>query len=280
MTDYRDWTGKVGDVWAQEWRRTDRSFRDLTPSLLAAAHAEPFTRAIDIGCGAGEVSCALAQRNPAVPVVGVDISPELLAVARQRGAGLGNLEFVLGDASQVVAQAPDLLLSRHGVMFFANPAAAFGHLHAQAGRGATLVFSCFRDRDKNAWVGATMGAMPDMPLPPDAHEPGPFAFADQDHVAGILTQSGWTDIAFEAVDYGIVFGAGADPVADALSYLARIGPTASAMRALPDDERIAALSRLTTILEQARSGDAVMMPAAAWIVSARRGCGATMVGGT
>ena len=256
MTEYRDWTGKVGDVWAQEWRRTDRSFGELTPRLLAAARGEAFTRALDIGCGAGEISCALAERDPAVPVMGVDISPELLAVARERGAGLGNLDFVLGDAAQLACGTADLLVSRHGVMFFADPVAAFTHLREHAGDKARLVFSCFRSREDNAWTAATMAALPSVPPPPDPHEPGPFAFADKDRVAGILSQAGWTDIAFDPVDYGMVLGSGADPVADARSYLTRVGPTASALAALDDDtERAAALARLTPILDQARDGE-------------------------
>ena len=128
MTDHRDWTGKVGTVWAQEWRRTDRSFRELTPVLLETIEARDFTSLIDIGCGAGEIACTLAARHTEASLLGVDIAPDLLDVARERGAGLANLGLVHGDAASVdLGRDPpaDLLVSRHGVMFFGDPVAAF-----------------------------------------------------------------------------------------------------------------------------------------------------------
>ena len=74
MTDQSEWTGKVGNVWAEEWQRTDRSFGPLTQKLLAVARSGPFAQALDIGCGAGEISLTLAAGAPSSHVLGVDIS--------------------------------------------------------------------------------------------------------------------------------------------------------------------------------------------------------------
>ena len=128
MTDQSEWTGKVGNVWADEWRRTDRSFGPVTERLLQVARAAPFAQALDIGCGAGEISVDLAKGAPSSRVLGVDISDDLLDVARARSGDLPNLRFELADAASWMAgeaEKPDLLVSRHGVMFFADPAAAF-----------------------------------------------------------------------------------------------------------------------------------------------------------
>ena len=270
MTDHRDWTGKVGTVWAQEWRRTDRSFCELTPRLLEAIGSAEFLRALDIGCGAGEISCALAKEHPDRRVTGVDISPELLRVARDRGRSFDNLAFVDGDAATAVFDpAPDCLVSRHGVMFFANPQAAFAHLREQSASGARLTFSCFRARDENEWVSATLSALPERPTPSlDPNEPGPFAFGNRDRVAAILGEAGWRDITFDAVDYHMVFGAGEDPVADACDYLTRVGPTAAPITALEGAARDATIERLSGVLEGYLVGRTVAIPAAAWIVSA------------
>ena len=157
MTSAIDWTGRVGQSWASEWHRTDRSFAGLTPHLdaaiLASAPATPF-RAIDIGCGAGSTSLALATARPDASVTGIDLSPDLLAVAGRRGAGRPNLAFRHGDAATIAhtLPPPDLLVSRHGVMFFADPAPAFAALRKACRPGATLVFSCFRDRADNPWA--------------------------------------------------------------------------------------------------------------------------------
>ena len=84
MTDKTEWQGRIGQTWAAEWRRTDRSFTGLTDVLLGQASARPFRRALDIGCGAGELSLALARGHAGAEVVGIDISAELIAVARER----------------------------------------------------------------------------------------------------------------------------------------------------------------------------------------------------
>ncbi|MEC7161953.1 MAG: class I SAM-dependent methyltransferase, partial [Pseudomonadota bacterium] len=119
MTDQSEWTGKVGNVWADEWRRTDRSFGPVTERLLQVAQATPFAQALDIGCGAGEISVDLAKGAPSSRVLGVDISDDLLDVARARSSNLPNLRFELADAASWMAgeaEKPDLLVSRHGVM--------------------------------------------------------------------------------------------------------------------------------------------------------------------
>lgn len=273
MTDHRDWTGQVGHIWATEWRRTDRSFGELTPQLLAAAEVETYAHALDIGCGAGELSVALASRYPDRHVTGVDISGELLAVARQRSGDFTNTAFAHADAATFEPRhAPDLLLSRHGVMFFRDPVAAFAHLNDRAARKARLAFSCFRTRGQNAWVTTVMGALAEAPAPPaDPREPGPFAFGDRDHVDTVLREAGWREIAFHQIDYRMIFGAGEHPVSDAVDYLTRVGPTASPIAALPDEERAATLVRLASILDDHRQGDTVSLPASAWLVTARKG---------
>ncbi|MXP29098.1 methyltransferase domain-containing protein [Porphyrobacter algicida] len=271
MTDHRDWTGRVGTIWAHEWRRTDRSFRELTPRLLQAIEADDYDSALDIGCGAGEISCALAEAHPDRRITGLDISSELLEVARERGRTFGNLAFVQGDAATGTTGHPSQrLVSRHGVMFFAEPEVAFAHLRNHSGPETRLTFSCFRARSENEWDAATLSALPDPPAPPvNLEEPGPFAFGNRDRVAAILGDAGWKEITFDSIDYRMVFGAGEDPVADACDYLTRVGPTAMPIAALGDAARHATIERLAEVLERYRVGAAVAIPAAAWIVSAR-----------
>ena len=260
-----DWTGFVGDVWADEWRRTDRSFGDLSHQLdaaiLAAAPTGPF-RALDIGCGAGATSLALATARPDAEVVGVDLSQALVDVARNRLAGLPNCRVELGDVLVAAgAIRPDLLESRHGVMFFADPVAAFAALRAAAAPGAKLVFSCFGPRKDNRFATLVDDLVP--PAPVAAAEPGPFAFADPERVADILTRAGWRPNAPQRAPFAYRAGAGDDPIADAVSFLSRIGPAAAALREAsdPDAFRLA----LAGALAHYRVGDAVDLPALGWI---------------
>lgn len=273
MTDQSEWTGNVGNVWAREWQRTDRSFVPLTARLLEVARASPFSQALDIGCGAGEISLRLAQGAPAARVTGVDVSSDLLETARERGDDQSNLHFEQDDAARWApadGQRPDLIVSRHGVMFFADPVAAFAHIAGQAVGSARLVFSCFRERAENDWVRNLASVLPSGDAPvPDPDAPGPFAFGRRDRVEGILSRAGWRDIGFEAIDYGMVAGDGENAVGDALSYFLRIGPAARAVAALEEDRRDEVLERLRAMLHGKLVDGRVTLPAACWIVTAR-----------
>ncbi len=250
----------------------DRSqLPSLTQRLEAIALERPFGHALDIGCGAGELSLRLARARPDSQVTGLDISESLLAVAAERGRDLPNLRFEYGDAAAWDfggVAAPDLLVSRHGVMFFDDPVAAFTHLRAGADEGARLVFSCFCKRENNVWaneLAQCLGMSP--PAGPD-RSPGPFAFGEEDYVEGILAGAGWSGIGFEKFDYAMIAGDGPDALGDAVSYFLRIGPAARAIADLPGDRRDEAIAGLRTMLAGYEDGGQVALPASSWIVTA------------
>ena len=175
MTDASEWQGRVGANWAEQWRRTDRSFAPLTERLLQRSREFAFASALDVGCGAGELSLALARGRPQCRVVGVDISPHLVDTAQERGANLANVSFEVGDAAAWQPQpgfAPDLLVSRHGVMFFDDPRAAFSHLAEIAAPGAALMFSCFREPAENPFFTEVRGCCPKRRRRPIPTRPG------------------------------------------------------------------------------------------------------------
>jgi SAM-dependent methyltransferase len=274
MTGKEDWQGRTGEGWAAEWKRTDRSFGGLTERLLARSRAFAFRHVLDIGCGAGELSLALARGRPQARVVGVDVSPRLVEAARSRAASMSNVEFVVADAAQWHPAndfMPQLLISRHGVMFFADPPAAFANLAGLAADDAALMFSCFRDRAENPFFGEVAAVLPSPEEAPDPYAPGPFAFADRDHVTAILTDAGWQDIDFEPFDFAMIAGAGDDPVEDAMSYFQRIGPAARALREMDESTRAQTIPAIRKVAERNLRDGLVALHAAAWIVTARRG---------
>ena len=273
MTDANEWLGRTGQSWAEQWRRTDRSFGPLTEHLLARTRGFAFDSVLDVGCGAGELSLAVARGRPHVAVTGLDIAPQLIEVARERGALLPNASFEAGDAAvwqPADGFVPDLLVSRHGVMFFDDSVAAFAHLGAIAAPGAGLLFSCFRDRTENPFFTEAARLLPTPEAPPPPGAPGPFAFADRKHVTGILERAGWTEVAFEPFDFAMIAGGGEDPVADAVEYFSVIGPAARAASELAPDQRARFLVRLRELAERNLYEGLVSLRAAVWIVTARK----------
>lgn len=277
MTDASEWRGRVGDTWAAEWRRTERAFAGIGAALDATiadlAPASGRGRALDLGCGVGSTARALAAVRPDMAVVGADLSAPLLAVARELSAGIANLAFVDGDAAAVAAErAPlDLIVSRHGVMFFPDPAAAFAGLNAAAGRHAPLVFTCFRGRDRNDWSGAIEAAL-DIPPPAVAgNVPGPYAFADDARTGALLAAAGWQDAQARALDVAWQVGGGADPVADALTFFERIGTVARVLAEVPPARRERLRDRLRALFAGRSRDGAVTFTAAIWLWTARAG---------
>jgi len=276
MTEAYDWRGRVGDAWAEEWRRTDRTLAPVNEALVAAAAAAagPRARILDVGCGAGATSLALAAALADAEIVGIDLSETLVAAARERAGKLGSVRFEVADASRWTPERAgfDLIVSRHGVMFFEEPVAAFAHLRALAGAGARLVFSCFRSRADNRWVTALRPiferfapaalAAPDPPA-------GPFALADPARIEAILTGAGFARPDIRPLDFDFVAGAGADPVADAVGYFRRIGPFAALLRELDPRAGGAAIEALAEVAARHRAGDQILFRAAAWIVTAK-----------
>jgi len=144
------------------------------------------------------------------------------------------------------------------------------HFSSIAAPGAQLVFSCFRDRSENAWASDVPALLPVPPAPMPRYAPGPFAFADPDHVRTILTRAGWKDARAEPVDFSFVSGVGEDPVADAIDYFSRIGPAAPLIRDLEEREKAALIDRLSQLLCNRLANGTVSFDAAAWIWSAHK----------
>lgn len=264
------WNGKAGETWVAAQERMDAMLADLTSAAIHKADARAGERVIDVGCGCGDTSIALAASGASV--WGIDISAPMLERARARAGESDRLAFSQVDAATAEFSADhDLVFSRFGVMFFADPHAAFGNLAGALAPDGRLVFLCWQAAADNAWV-ATAGraVQPFLPVPetrPDPKAPGPFAFADVDYVHDILGAAGLSDISCDPVTAQMNLGATLD---EAMALQGEIGPMARVLAELDDDAREEALAAARQALQAHLSDAGVLLDAACWLVSARR----------
>jgi SAM-dependent methyltransferase len=271
------WNDVSGDRWVEMNEVIDTQISPLGEVGMERAAIAPGERVLDVGCGCGQTSLQLAERvGDEGQVVGLDISAVMLARARERAgqAGLSNLEFRNADAqTESFTGDFDVLFSRFGVMFFASPEAAFSNLLSALRPGGRLTCLSWQSLGANSWMQVPLAAaakhLPAGGPPPDPTAPGPFAFADSTRVEGILTAAGFEDVAHESLERELLVGGGRS-LDETVSFVMQLGPARTALAEADDELRARVLSEVRTALEPYHDGSGVRMPAAAWIVSARR----------
>lgn len=269
------WTEIGGPIWLERERFLNDASRPFGEAAVDAAAAKPGERVVDVGCGTGPSALELARRvAPDGRVVGLDISPLLLGRAAEhaREDGIGNVEFIAGDAQthDLEAGAFDLVFSRFGVMFFEDPAAAFTNLRRALRDTGRLTFACWQDVFSNLWMSlptiAASSVLGDFELPPEG-APGPFSFADADHVRSILQSAGYSQI--DVADFKATMNSSVDEARDRLGFMIKMGPLGEKFSEADEATQERALEAVFDAASEHRSDGTFRLPAAAWIVTAR-----------
>ncbi|HSE12032.1 MAG TPA: class I SAM-dependent methyltransferase [Rudaea sp.] len=270
------WNGPGGARWVARQEHTDATLAPVSDALLAFAAPRTGERVLDVGCGCGASTLALARAvGPTGRVEALDISGPMLAEGRARAAaaGIANIDWVQADAATAALGGFDLLASNFGVMFFGDPVAAFAHLRSAAKPGARMAFVCWRPLDENPWMQVPLEAVyrhvPRRPRP-DPHAPGMFAFADPRHVARTLTAAGWVAPRLDKLDLDLDIAAGRGLEA-AVDQSVQIGAVSSALRDQPAEAVAAAIASVREVLAAHLHGASVRLPAAIWLVSGAAG---------
>ncbi|MCW5656538.1 MAG: class I SAM-dependent methyltransferase [Burkholderiaceae bacterium] len=265
------WNGPSGQAWIDLQETFDRALQPLEDLLVDAVAAQPAHQVLDVGCGTGATTLAIARQLASRGrCVGIDISNPMIAVARARAEREGSrAQFVRVDV-QTHAFEPaafDSFVSRFGVMFFDAPLQAFANLRRAARADAAMHFVAWRSPAENPFMTtAERAAAPLLSaLPvraPDA--PGQFAFADPERVRSILQGSGWTDIHIQPIDVTCTMSE-----SDLSRYYARLGPVGRALRDVDEPTRARVLATLHEAFAPYVHGDAVRFAAACWMIGAR-----------
>jgi len=267
------WNGPGGQRWLDRQKTQDVLLAPVTEVLLDRAAARRGEIVLDVGCGCGATTTALAQRvAPGGQVLGVDVSAPMLERARQLAPRGLPVDFVLADATVYPFEPgrADLLFSRFGVMFFAEPARSFAHMREGLRTGARAVFACWRQPRENPWLLLPLQEVYRYvpPLPEVGPEdPGPFSFAVERRVRGILERAGFGAIKLDPVDLAMDLAAGGGLDA-AVDTALGIGPASRALDGQPPALRAAAAESIRAALAPHQVGDRVPLPGAIWIVTA------------
>jgi SAM-dependent methyltransferase len=268
----RLWNGPSGQAWIDLQDVLDRALRPFEELLVAAVAALGAQHVLDVGCGTGATTLAVARRlGTRGRCVGIDISEPMIAVARTRAEREGSrTHFVAADV-QTHALEPaafDSFVSRFGVMFFDAPVQAFANLRRAAKSGATMHFIAWRSPAENPFMTtaerAAASLLPAPPQRPPADAPGMFAFADDGRVRSILLDSGWTDIAIRPLDVTCTMSE-----SDLARYFARLGPVGRALRDADEATRARVLAMLHQAFAPFVHGGEARFTTACWMIGAR-----------
>lgn len=266
------WNGPAGEAWLAMQAQLDRLFAPFEALLVGAVRWHRPRRVLDIGCGTGATTLAIARELAGLgSCTGADLSQMMIDRARERAAAESaeiQASFRSGDASRLDgAGSFHMAVSRFGVMFFEDPVAAFTRIRAAMRPGAPLAAIAWRAPAENAFMTCAERAaarlLPSLPrMQPGA--PGQFAFADRDHVQAILDGSGWRDVQFSPIDVECTM-----PESDLLPYLSHLGRIGIFLRQVDAETRERVLTTVRAAFEPFVDGDTVRFTAACWMIEAR-----------
>lgn len=262
------WNGRSGDAWVETQDVMDRVLQPMGDVLVDAVAALAPGRVLDIGCGSGQTTVAVARRLVDAEVTGIDISEPMIAAARARAERERvDATFLRADVQRhdFEAGSAGVVMSRFGVMFFDDPVLAFSNLRVVASGGGSLRVVVWRAVDENPFMSAAPRAAASIvPMPSiEPNAPGPFGLADPDYVRSILERSGWRDIDLAAIDLECSMRED-----DLIRYFTRVGGVGRVFADLDADTQARVIEVVRPAFDPFIVGDEVRSTAACWMVSA------------
>lgn len=269
----RLWNGSGGRTWVEAEEIVDRMFKPFEDLLVKAVSAGSATRLLDVGCGTGTTTVAVARvLGPQGRCTGIDISDPMIAAARARAAREHTTAtFVCADAQTHTFEPDsfDMIISRFGVMFFGDSVRAFTNLRRAGRDDAELRLLAWRSAAENPFMTTAERAaaplLPNLPVRrPD--EPGQFAFADRRRVYSILEESGWAEIDIQPIDTLCTL-----PENALVGYVSRLGPVGRILQEADDETRTRVIETVRPAFDPYVEGTEVRFTAACWMVRAISG---------
>jgi len=272
------WSSDSGEKWVRNARVLDAAMAPALERVLEAASLQAGERVLDIGCGTGASTLAAAgQVGPGGRVTGADISPVMLEAARRRAdeAGCDTVDFLVADAQTHGFEpgAFDAIISRFGVMFFADPVAAFANMAQALRPGGRMHVICWSGMARNPWFSLPRQAAVDRlgeVAAGDPRAPGPTAFAELDYVRGILESAGLKAVTAEEVEVDLT---PMGTVHEVAKFAVHLGPAARVLmeKGGTAEDKAAMVDALAGEFQAYATPEGVRVPAVLTLYGARRG---------
>jgi len=265
------WNGAAASGWVASQDLLDQTYQAIEDRLVDELSPATTRRVLDVGCGTGSTTVAAARRLGADGCcTGIDISEPMIAAARGRAERAGApVTFIVADAQTHPFDPAsfDAIISRFGVMFFADSIAAFANLRRAASPGAILRSIVWRSAEDNPFMTAAERAaaplLPDLPAR-RPNEPGQFAFADRARVRSILDGAGWSQIDIQPIDVACAF-----PESALVRYVTQLGPVGRALQQADDELHARVVAAVQPAFDSYVRDAQVRFNAACWMVAAR-----------
>ena len=264
------WDGAEGAYWAAHHERFEATLARYQPAFLQAAAIRPTDRVLDIGCGTGVSTRAAARAAAAGHALGVDLSSQMIDVARRLAeeAGLTNATFGRADAQvhPFGTEVFDVVISRTGAMFFGRPDVAFANLQRCLTPSGRLVLLTWQAPDRQEWVSTFSHALTGRTPPaPDPDNPGPFSLSDPDRVRALLHGAGFADVDLRSVSEPTTYG---ETLEEAHQFV--LGLLGWMLDGQDQRRRADSVDALRRTLATHQTADGVRFRSAAWLITARR----------
>jgi SAM-dependent methyltransferase len=265
----KHWNATAGCAWVDAQELLDQMFQKLEDLLVDAVGSG--RRVLDVGCGTGSTTLAVARRLGAKSrCVGADVSEPMIAAARAQAEREGTpASFIVADVQTHPFERAsfDVIISRFGVMFFNDPVQAFANMRRSATDDAALHLIVWRSAAENPFMTTAERAaaplLPNLPARPQ-DGPGQFSFADPQRVAAILEGGGWADVDLQAIDVECTL-----PEKELIGYFTRLGPVGLALQGEDERTRAQVIEAVRPAFDPFVRGAEVRYTAACWMVTAR-----------
>lgn len=263
------WNTSIGAAWVEHQEFLDASMAGVLELLMDVVNLQPGEHVLDIGCGCG-ATCFAAHRHVGETgkIIGADFSEPMLEHAAKLASAMGakGVEFKKCDAQvhDFLPHSFDVVMSRFGVMFFADPQAAFRNMAAALKPNGRVCFVAWAGLEKNPWFALPRQVASrrfELPTVGDQNAPGPMAFHDRRRVEDILKDAGLQNVQSYETSCALTPPGGAREFA---TFMKHFGSLAQTIRELggSDDDVDAYVADLKAELSCYETKGRVRLPAA------------------